>query len=408
MGGSDRKGGEKMDIIERSIIAELYQAQGKPLGWSKLVHEVKTNYFRNPKDGKLFDLIRSGEYDITKLSKLSSLSLSQVVDAISRDAGMVGYDGVLDFIEKGKERIVINILKSGKSRQEIANEIISLDRTEDKKDVWNEYLDYSANSRKRLAKNGLLGVSTGWEDLDTYNLGFPTNRIWVVGGYSGSGKTYFMLNMIYNLILDGGRCAIFSLEMTTNQIVDRLIQIGAGLTPPEVHLELKGEVAKRKENAIAIIESAITDKDLLIFDDISSAEQIYNTTRGITGHIDCVAVDYIQLITGNGDNYDTLREGIFTLQRMTKELNTSALVLSQISNETHKQGDGSQVFGFKGSGDIGQTADLAIRIMRSSENGKILPDFRMVIVKNRHGAVGELDYIIKFPGGRIENKQGAS
>jgi replicative DNA helicase len=89
---------------------------------------------------------------------------------------------------------------------------------------------------------------------------------------------------------------------------------------------------------------------------------------------------------------------------MAKELRTSVLILSQIDNATHKEGDKSPLLGFKGSGDIGQVADVAIRIKRIYErdsNSKYTNEYILSVKKNRSGVTGDLQYTIEFPSGRI-------
>lgn len=85
------------------------------------------------------------------------------------------------------------------------------------------------------------------------------------------------------------------------------------------------------------------------------------------------------------------------------------MMLSQINNASQKEGDGRMVDGFKGAGDIGQVANVAIRIERERDDstGEYSNYFGIRLTKIRHGRPTKIDCIIEFPGGKIRKpKQG--
>jgi replicative DNA helicase len=92
------------------------------------------------------------------------------------------------------------------------------------------------------------------------------------------------------------------------------------------------------------------------------------------------------------------------LQEATKELNCCTMLLTQVSNAS-QAGTAGDVYGFKGAGEIGQIADVAIKIKREkSTNGDFTDQFILDVVKNRTGKSGEIDCSITFPGGKITEK----
>jgi hypothetical protein len=84
-------------------------------------------------------------------------------------------------------------------------------------------------------------------------------------------------------------------------------------------------------------------------------------------------------------------------------MGTTTLILSQISNSAHQKGKLSRVDGFKGAGDIGQIANVAIRLVRERdmETGEFSPLYMLRLTKIRHGKPCSIKCNIEFPGGKI-------
>jgi replicative DNA helicase len=112
-------------------------------------------------------------------------------------------------------------------------------------------------------------------------------------------------------------------------------------------------------------------------------------------------IDFLQLITlkNSRSEYETITQVILELQNTAKRLNIPIIVLSQVSNESAKNGD-QTVMGFKGSGAIAAAADLAIELVSGEESVNELRrkmkedepvNIKWHVKKNRHGRVGTLD-----------------
>jgi replicative DNA helicase len=397
-----------MDIIEieKAIVSEILQDKGRPLAWFGLVNDIKPEMFTSPKLGKAYELALGGNYDMFDVAEKSGLKSSEVVSMVIDYNGFLGLATVDGFIENYYKRAMEDIAKRSLDADDARLQIEGLLADRKKKStsamqLLGEYAQYTKERETLSEATGLLGASTGWSSLDKFNLGFPQNRLWIAGGFSGTGKTYFMLNLALNLAKQNKAIAIFSFEQGTAELIDRLIAIECLLAPKQLFGRLDKARDEERQRARKLVGLLIKHENLVIFDRAMKQEEIFAEMQKID--VDYMMVDYLQLMpSSQAKNYDAIRENAFALQRMTKEFGVGTLVLSQISNEAQLAGEDYEAFGFKGSGDIAQTADLAIRISRyKNEDKKMDSRYRLVVMKNRHGEQGFVDMEIKFPGGKI-------
>lgn len=396
-----------MDIdIEKSIVAEIWRGEGYPIGWGKLVQQVKGKMFRNIRLGKVYDLIVGGKRDIPAIAKESGMTASSLVGIIEKDSGIIGVETIQEFIAGYYKKRAVEIAQQEADLESIQGQIqdliIERDEVETgQRATLEDYASYIHDRSAIAEQTGLLGATTGWDKLDKYQMGFPLGRIWILGGYSGSGKTFFMLNLALNLAKNGKSVAIFSYEQSSNELMDRLIAMEGGLTPVQLFSNLKKELHEVRQSARQLIGGLIKDERLILYDQPLTRQALDIEVAKLS--VDYVMFDYLQLIPGEArTNYDLLRENSFAIQRIAKEHNVGVLILSQLSNEAHLAGDSYEAFGFKGSGDIAQIADLAIRLQRKrNEDGKMSELYRLRILKNRHGEQGDVNFKLEFPGGRI-------
>ena len=247
-------------------------------------------------------------------------------------------------------------------------------------------------------KNGieLLGIDTGFSYINKAIDGLRESHLWIVGGYTGSGKTFLSLNIVVNLIRQKKRVGFYSLEMSKVDIFGRLL----GIMLKENSLKLlKGFTSPETHQQIKDVKNKIKESKMFLYTELSDLETIKLSMirENMRNKVDLFVLDYIQLLQANGKSeYENMKEAITELQRVAIKLKVSIIVLSQISNEAAKNRN-SVVMGFKGSGDIAAAADLAIELLpdkvdldteETDYKTKYETNVKMVIKKNRHGLSG--------------------
>ncbi len=367
------------------------------------LHRVEEWMLEEDQDKKLFKILQnSQERDITKLRELSGVSATYIsdmsiveIDIVSGARPVINKD-IEDFVNFQYEQLLLENLKSGGIQN--VQKIMSKVQEVDTRNIVQKYEDYEKEN-SQLLHNNLLGFSTGIDKLDKVTLGMIKRHIWVCGAYYGYGKTYFMLNMVESAIRQGKKVLVFSLEMTAEEIIGRLIALSAGLNTLEVFNP--GEKLEQQMDAKEFWLQTVLNEQLVIDDEMRDVDGVVAKVAS-SNQYDLVCLDYLQLLATGNDQYEALREATKTLQMVTKKYGFTLLLLSQISNQAQREG-GSKLDGFKGAGDIGQIANVAMRIERdkNEETGEFTNDFMLNISKVRHNMPSKIKLKITFPGGRI-------
>jgi len=261
---------------------------------------------------------------------------------------------------------------------------------EDWKTKKEEYIERYKNGMK------IVGISTGYDELDKIIDGLRPEHLWIIGGYTNTGKTFASLNIVANLIRQGKRVVFYSLEMSTADIISRLVGI---MTKTNGNSIMKGF---GNEEAISKSLEEIINSKLSIHTKKSTLEEIeysmYEET--LSDKVDLFIVDFVQLVAVKNarSEYETITASALGFQQAAKRLKTTIMLLSQISNDGAKNASDS-IMSFKGSGALGAAADLAIEITnaeddktdwkRKLEEGQAV-EMKWAIKKNRHGRVGAL------------------
>jgi len=271
--------------------------------------------------------------------------------------------------------------------------------------LYNEYEEMFSNA----ADGKVLGLRTGIDPLDEQTYGLIPGQIWVCGAYYGHGKTFFAINVINSLLEQNKKVLFFSLEMSAPEVIQRLVGLRARLNTYDTLTKQDESKEKLKQEAKEFIFERIKNKTFIIDDEVRSSNSILNKLKSeeTRGHVDLCVVDYVQLMSTGVNQYEELRDAMKNIQMTTKETQTTTLLLSQINNEAQIAGKGSRVDGFKGAGDIGQVANVAMRIEREKDEstGEFKEEFLLRVTKIRHGKPGNIKLRIEFPGGFITNKR---
>lgn len=245
--------------------------------------------------------------------------------------------------------------------------------------------------------------------LQEYTSGLLPGHIWVIGGFSSTGKTAFGCNIVGDAIRQGKWVGIVSTEMTTSQYMIRLISLFSAVP----QLRVRDRVMLNHED-VARIETAeryLSTANLRIYDNVYRLDAIRSTAirqKQMLG-LDVLLVDFIQNVRGSAGDfaYADFTEVTLDLQQLAKDLDCTVVAFSQVSNaqaQMDKLGE-REVYSFKGSGAIKDAADVAIMLRRDRINRS--PVLEVDVVKHRHGEMGKFNAYMHLETGRIEEELAA-
>lgn len=282
-------------------------------------------------------------------------------------------------------------------------------------------------AKKRIeeiaGKEGLSGVATGFEKLDKVTSGWQPSDLIILAARPGMGKTAFVLSMARNVAIDFGHpVALFSLEMSSVQLITRLISSETGLSSEKLRTgKLEKYEWEQLTTKVKNLEKAplfIDDTPSLSIFDLRAKARRLASQHGIK----LIIVDYLQLMTagGNGGKGGGNREQeISTISRnlkaLAKELNVPVIALSQLSRAVearpgHKR---PMLSDLRESGAIEQDADIVSFIYRpeyykieewdDDESSPTQGQAEFIVAKHRNGSLENVR--LKFVGhlGKFDN-----
>lgn len=252
-------------------------------------------------------------------------------------------------------------------------------------------------------EDGLTGVPTGFTDIDRLTSGWQPSDLIILAARPGMGKTSFVLSLARNASADFGRgVAIFSLEMSALQLAQRIISMEAEVSSQKLR---NGQLEDYEWQQLQSAIERISEAPIYIDDTpgINIFEIRAKCRRLKMQHdISMVIIDYLQLMSGGGENAKGNREQEVSaisraLKMLAKELNVPVIALSQLSRAVEVRGGSKrpQLSDLRESGSIEQDADMVSFIYRpeyyqilEDEEGQSLKGIaELIIAKNRHGAL---------------------
>lgn len=253
-------------------------------------------------------------------------------------------------------------------------------------------------------EDGLVGVPSGFSKLDRLTSGWQKSDLVIIAARPSMGKTALALSMARNMAVEHNKkVAIFSLEMASVQLVNRLII---------AETDLPGD--KIKNGRLTESEWKLLDKrirkleEASIYIDDTPAISIFELRakcRRLKAHdrLDIAIVDYLQLMTGPPDAGSREQEVSLisrSLKAIAKELNIPILALSQLNRSVELRGGTKrpQLSDLRESGAIEQDADMVLFIHRQEKYGLLEYEDGMltrgiaeiILAKNRNGPVGDV------------------
>lgn len=235
--------------------------------------------------------------------------------------------------------------------------------------------------------------------------GMQPGHLWVIGGFSSTGKSAFAVNLMADSMLDRNKWVmVASTEMTQEQYAIRLLSCLSGV--PQKSIQNRIILPFDNKESLDEAERRVGKANLRMFDNLYRMEDIRSQASRMkdTVGLDVLIVDFIQNLRGEvGDySYGDMTSIILDLQQMAKELRICVVAFSQISNEVAKyqnEGGSDDFYAFKGSGAIKDAADVAIMLKRKRIQQS--EDLDVHVLKNRHGELKVIPTIITLATGRI-------
>ncbi len=262
-------------------------------------------------------------------------------------------------------------------------------------------------------EGNLRGVPSGFTDVDRITGGWQKSDLVILAARPGMGKTAFVLSMARNIAVDFNvPLAVFSLEMSSIQLVTRLISSETQLSADKLK---KGNLENYEWEQLNAKIGKLVDAPLFIDDTpaLSIFELRAKCRRLKAQHdIQMIIIDYIQLMSTGGDNKGNREQEISTISRslkaLAKELNVPVITLSQLNRSVETRGGSKRpiLSDLRESGAIEQDADLVLFIYRpeyykidQDEEGNSTQGMaELIIAKHRNGALADvkMTFIDKF------------
>ena len=250
-------------------------------------------------------------------------------------------------------------------------------------------------------KGSVTGIPTGFIDLDFRTAGFQPSDFILVAARPSMGKTAFVLNIAqYMAFHENKTVAIFSLEMSKEQLVNRLFSLESKVDSQHIRT---GNLSDNEWEKL--IESAgVIAKSNLIIDDtpgISIAELRSKCRKYKLEHnLSIIIIDYLQLMSGRGKS-ESRQQEISDISRslksLARELNVPVVALSQLSRAVEQRPDHRPMLSdLRESGAIEQDADVVMFIYRDdyyNKDTELKNIAEIIIAKQRNGPIGTINLV---------------
>ncbi|KKP25280.1 MAG: Replicative DNA helicase [candidate division TM6 bacterium GW2011_GWE2_31_21] len=269
-------------------------------------------------------------------------------------------------------------------------------------DVWlKKTFQHLANVRGQ--REGITGVPTGFAKLDEMTSGMQRGDLLILAARPSMGKTTLAMNMVVNAAKQGSAVAVFSLEMSAEQLVLRMLSSESGIS----HQRIRNAMITSDEWVELTNTAARLAEYPIYIDDTPSLSimELRAKARKLKARSDIkfVAIDYLQLIRGN-TRYENRTQEISEISRslkaLSKELNVPVLALSQLSRQLESRMDKRPILSdLRESGAIEQDGDVIMFVYRDViyNQDTETPDLAEVIIgKQRNGPVGSC--YVRFSG----------
>nr|WP_246164367.1 replicative DNA helicase [Xanthovirga aplysinae] len=358
-----------------------------------------------------------------------ALYLAELTTKVSSAANIEFHARIISEMSIKRELIRISSEIQQEAFEDTTDVFILLDKTEQalfdvsESNIRKNYADmrsimseaFTEIESRRNQKDGLTGVPSGFTALDRVTSGWQKSDLVIIAARPAMGKTAFVLSALRNAAVEFGKpVAIFSLEMSAVQLVNRLISSEAELESEKIK---KGNLAEFEWEQLVHKTARLNDAPIFIDDTpaLSILELRAKCRRLKAQHdIQLIIIDYLQLMSGDssksgggaGNREQEIASISRALKQIAKELEVPVIALSQLSRAVETRGGDKrpQLSDLRESGSIEQDADMVMFLYRpeyygitEDENGQATQGVgEVIIAKHRNGALDTIS--LKFIG----------
>ena len=260
---------------------------------------------------------------------------------------------------------------------------------------------FDAMSEAASSGSKIPGLSTGLPDLDNMILGLNKSELILIAARPGMGKTSIALNMALSVAMtQHKKVAIFSLEMSREQLVSRLLS-RASLVPSQNLLT--GQLSEQQWRDVAAAANTLSESPILIDDNPTLTVSDMNAQCRMVKDLDLVVIDYLQLMQSAGSGHswsnESRTQAVSDISRMlkimAKQLDVPVICLSQLSRANESRQDKRPMLSdLRESGAIEQDADVVIGLYRDGYYNRECENPNLaeaIVLKNRKGQTGTVN-----------------
>ena len=403
---------------------------------NEIAVQMKTEYFYIPQHREIYSAM-SAMYELSQtidfvslLEKLKSdgvydeaggkAYLTQLVQTVPSAANVLTYVAIIreryyarslmtaaqDIIKDVNE----NEMDSGRLLDNAEQRIFEIRQgreisglTHIKSVIENETYDRLSKMADPETRADYIGIPCGIGDLDRMITGLNKSDLIILGARPGMGKTSFALNIVRNVAMNTGRTVcFFSLEMTRDQLAQRMLSSEAGIKSEKLRT---GELDDDEWTRLAQAGDALS-KANIYFDETSSitVPEMKAKLRRMK-QVDLVVIDYLGLMKSARQTENRVQEVseiTRNLKIMAKDLKVPVIACAQLSRGTETKGKSHRpaLSDLRESGSIEQDADIVLFLYREAYyDGEKSDDedrsdetrAECIVAKNRHGEIGTID-----------------
>tara|TARA_B100001167_G_C16767255_1_gene304991 strand:- start:199 stop:1599 length:1401 start_codon:yes stop_codon:yes gene_type:complete len=418
------------------LVASVVDVEDFHLKQHKLIFQTIKNLHDQ---GKPIDLITvqetlQGNGDLSDLNELGGINyLTQLAKQTFTIANIESYAEIVKQRSNLKKLIDTTEDISQQARQSYSsNSDQVIDRAEERILSLRDDMDRSSGPRgirdllpeftseleklTELEKNSLIGVSSGFSQIDKMTLGFQKQDLIIIAGRPSMGKTSLALNIAENVAKEkekNQKVLIFSMEMSAEQIVRRFV---SSHTKIDIQDLMKGNIDEEDWKLIYEAFDFIQENNILI-DDTPSLDpsELRSKSRRIKREnqdLALIVVDYIGLMqvqSRNENRVAEISEISRSLKSLAKELNLPILALSQLNRAIETRTDKRPLLSdLRDSGAIEQDADVIAFLYRhdfyEADTDLEISEADVYIAKQRNGPTGSLKLLFNKTIAKFEEK----
>lgn len=266
------------------------------------------------------------------------------------------------------------------------------------REIASEYFDHVSMMSRHQEE--VMGVPSGFKDLDTMLGGFQKSDLLIIAARPGMGKSSWLNNILLNAARQGQRVALFSLEMSNEQLVQRLISGDTAIPSDRLRL---GKLNDREWDKFITSTDHISELPIHL-DDTPALSTTEVRTKARRLHLeyglDLIMIDYLQLMTTPFRTENRVQEISYisrALKQLARELNIPVIAAAQLSRAVEQRTDKRPLLSdLRESGSIEQDSDIVMFIYRDKYYNADSPEgdkAEIIISKHRNGPVGTVNLL---------------